>query len=343
MFRERYQSLHAGAEPGEELIADTIRRAARYGERRRPVWKRRLCAAAAAAAFVLCGLPLAAASDFGYTLMHAVAPSATQFFTPVRRTDDDQGIRMEVESAYIHGDTAEIYVSFQDLEGNRIDGTTDLYDSYSINRPFPGTGGCIPQDFDAETGKARFLLLLTEWGSRGIEGKKITFSVRELLCGKRVYDDIAIPLDLAGVGEAERIIEAEFVGGNPPEGTAPDGEEPVWMRVLEPGEPWDEFPVDGIALTGIGYIDGRLHIQTVVTDPEAYDNHGFFTLLDGDGNAAEDPRMQYFRRDGMEYMESIFDVPQAELSRYRLFGWFQTGGELIQGNWRVTFPLENAR
>ncbi len=345
MFQERYRALHEKDAPTEAMIADTVQRAARCEARRRPVWKRGLCAVAAAAC-VLVGLPLAAASDTGYQLMRAVAPSAAQFFTPVRRTDEDQGIRMEVESAYIHGDTAEIYVSFQDLEGDRIDASTDLYDSYSINRPFSSAGGCIPQGFDEETGKARFLLLITEWENQRIEGKKITFSVRELLCGKQTYDDIAIPIDLAAVGKAEAVTEEEIVGGNVPEGYDWRSTEPYRMQVLEPDEPWDGFPVDGIALTGAGWIGGKLHLQTTVTDPEACDNHGFFTLRDSVGNEAEPPQMYYFRPDPddweRQYLEYVFDVTPEEAAQYQLFGWFQTGGTLITGNWRITFPLENA-
>lgn len=351
MFEKRYRKLHEKAAPEEALVADTVSRAVRYEARHRaPAWKRRLCAAGAIAACVFGGLPLAAASDAGYMLMHAVAPSAAQFFTPVRRTDEDQGIRMEVESAYIHGDTAEIHISFQDLDSDRIDATTDLYDSYSINRPFSSSGGCFPQGFDEESGKVRFQLLITEWGSQRIEGKKITFSVRELLCKKRTYDNIEIPLDLSGIGPATETTKVEYSGGDMPEGYDPhSGEpyEPYMIRVLEPGEPRKEFPVDGMALTGIGYIDSKLHIQTVTTDPSAVDNHGFFFLNDGDGNIVRGERIVYFRKDAEDYnqpsyQDHIFNVPQEELSRYRLYGWFQTGGELIQGNWRITFPLENA-
>lgn len=56
------------------------------------------------------------------------------------------------------------------------------------------------------------------------------------------------------------------------------------LRVLEPGEPRGEFPVEGMALTGVGYVDGKLHLQTAVTDLEAYDNHSYFYLLDQEGN-----------------------------------------------------------
>ena len=155
MFKERYQKLHNSIVPDETMISNVIRRAQQYEcKQRLSGWQRGLCAAAA----IICVMPLAAASSTGYQVMYAVSPQATQFFTPVQRADEDQGIRMEVESASVHGNTVEVYVSFQDLEGSRIDGTTDLYDSYSLGRPFSSAGGCLFYRFDEETGKAGFLI-----------------------------------------------------------------------------------------------------------------------------------------------------------------------------------------
>ena len=47
---------------------------------------------------------------------------------------------MEVEAVYVHADTAEIYLSMQDLTEERIDETVDLFDSYSIRLSGSGSG-----------------------------------------------------------------------------------------------------------------------------------------------------------------------------------------------------------
>lgn len=58
---------------------------------------------------------------------------------------------MEVVSADIRGDTARIYITMQDLIGDRVDETIDLYDSYDIRLPFDGTGFCGKVGYDPNT------------------------------------------------------------------------------------------------------------------------------------------------------------------------------------------------
>lgn len=54
---------------------------------------------------------LAAWSPQLYGAVLETAPGIVGFFTPVKKSCTDEGIRMEVESAYVEGDAVEIYVS----------------------------------------------------------------------------------------------------------------------------------------------------------------------------------------------------------------------------------------
>lgn len=45
----------------------------------------------------------------------------------------------------------------QDLTGDRIDETMDLFDSYQINRPFDSSGACRLAGYDAQQKAAAFL------------------------------------------------------------------------------------------------------------------------------------------------------------------------------------------
>lgn len=340
MFKERYQKLHNSIVPDETMISNVIRRAQQYEcKQRLSGWQRGLCAAAA----IICVMPLAAASSTGYQVMYAVSPQATQFFTPVQRADEDQGIRMEVESASVHGNTVEVYVSFQDLEGSRIDGTTDLYDSYSIGRPFSSAGCCFFDSFDEETGKARFLISITEWENQKITGKKVTFSVRGILSGKKIYDHIDIPIELSAVPDVEKTQQVYACGG----GGLDYPQDRNDFRSLVPGRAMKEFPVEGIDLTGIGYIDGSLHLQTAVCYRNGMDNHGYFYLTDKAGNTIHSNYTFGFRENEetenrIDYNNYIFDIPRDEIGQYTLHGWFSSGGTLTKGDWRVTFPIEQA-
>ena len=57
-----------------------------------------------------------------------------------------------------------IYITMQDLTEDRIDGSTDLFDSYSINRPFDSSAHCERVRYDESTKTATFLITIDEWG-----------------------------------------------------------------------------------------------------------------------------------------------------------------------------------
>lgn len=308
---------------------------------------RKLVAATLAA--ILCvsiGTPaLAANVPAVYELMYLVSPSIAQFFMPVQKTDEDNGIKMEVVSAYIRDNTADIYITMQDLTGNRIDSTTDLNDSYSINRPFGGSASCQRVGYDKKTKTATFLISIKEWGNQKITGDKITFSVKQFISDKKSYADIKIPIDLSSVETAKDTKRVDSTGGS-----GKDYEKYIVegkTTALTPSQAMDGFPVEGIELTGIGYIDGKLHIQTAAYDNLDKDNHGYFYLKDAGGNRVDLDYdfhfLNQFQQPGrIDYYECVLDIPQEQLGKYTLYGNFVTSGMLTEGRWSVTFPLEEA-
>ena len=157
--------------------------------------------AAAACLCLICGLAvptIAAFSPSFYELLYAVSPATAQFFKPVQRSCEDNGIRMEVTAAYIHENTAEIYLSLEDLTGTSFDETVDLFDSYRLHTPFDCTGHCQLASYDPDTHTATFLVTLEQWDRQSIEGEKLTFSVRKLLSGKKTWEGTLDGVDLGG-------------------------------------------------------------------------------------------------------------------------------------------------
>ena len=145
MFKETYRRLNDIIQPDKALVAAVLA----GGQRRKRGAKQpfvRIKPALIAAAICLClvlTVPVLAASVGPvYELIYLVSPSAAQFFVPVQKSDTNNGVKMEVVSADIRGDTARIYITMQDLIGDRVDETIDLYDSYDIRLPFDGTGFC---------------------------------------------------------------------------------------------------------------------------------------------------------------------------------------------------------
>lgn len=280
-----------------------------------------------------------------YQIMYHISPAFAQKLKPVKMSCEDQGIKMEVESAYVFENEALIVVSMQDLESDRIDGTTDLYDSYRINRPFNSTGTCSRLDYDEETGKATFLITISQWGNKNIGGEKITFSVGEFLSNVKTVDE-KLSIDLSNLEVITETENRDYYYDVPKENDK-------WGEVrngpcMLPEREIDDF-IEGIVLTGYGYIGDKFHIQIAIPDRLKNDNHGDFYLIDKNGERKEnDYRVDWYKADGpsnddprIDYFEYVFDIPQEEIADYELYGNFIISEGYTKGNWQVTFPLEN--
>lgn len=283
---------------------------------------------------------MAAASEPFREVLYAVSLTTAQYFTPVQRACVSNGIRMEVVACYIHDDTAELYVALQDLEGDRVDETTDLFDSYTIRRPYDTKATCSLVHYDASAGTAVFRIQITQWGGHPIEGSKITFQVREFLSHKTIYEDVEIPLSLSNLGQVQTQTADNITGGS---GAASLDDA---VSVLCPGAAMEGFPVKGIDLTAVGYVNGQLHVQTAVRDALQNDDHGFVQLQGREGERLEALYTvsfcnQWEGKGRVDYQEFVFDVPEAEIGQYQLVGTFTTSNMRTEGSWSVTFPMKN--
>lgn len=356
-FKEKYRKYNEAVRPGRELLEEMLEEAREQQEtRRKQIYRglRNVMAAVVVCVCIFVGVPAVAANvEPIYDLMYRVSPRLAQKFSLVQKTDEDQGIRMEVLSAYIHENEIQAYITLQDLEEDRIDETTDLYDSYTIKVPFDGYGGggSQPVDFDEETGTATFLVTLGTFSGeleslKEVVGKKVTFSLRELIGKKTEYDDLEIPVFWSEVEMEPQTMCPKLRGGSYPNMTGGDDGDPRPSgKMLFPGEPRKIAPVEGITLTGMGYIDGMLHIQTMVPNLLETDNHCELFLVDGEGNCRlYDYKVNAFgstaETKGTDYQDCIFDISPEELENYTLHGHFVTSGFHIKGNWSVTFPIE---
>ena len=310
-------------------------------------WGRGIAVAAGLLLVINVSLPvLAGTFPTVYELMYLVSPAVAQFYQPVQLSDEYDGIRMEVVAAYIHEETAEIYITLQDLEGERLDETTNLYDSYSIHMPYSAIGNCRKVGYDPESGILTYLIAVTQENGRKIEGEKLTFSVGGYLGQKQEYENIEIPIDLTQVTEGSyQYVDTPAKGGTLTgcSGLAAimSGTYPV--LVPQPADP--DFPIEGVKLTGIGYVEGKLHIQYAVEDSLNNDNHGSFFLQNEAGEMLQEAgSVSFYEGSGkkrMDYRDSVFLIPQGELQDYLLYGDFVISEGFHEGNWQVTFPIRN--
>lgn len=278
-----------------------------------------------------------------YDVLYKISPATAQFFKPVQLFCEDNGVRMEVEAAYIHEDTAQIYISMQDLAGVGLDKTTDLFDSYQIHAPFDSEGSCTLSSYDPDTKTATFLITIRQRNGQRITGDKLTFSVRKLLFNKQSTVGVIESVDLSNVNLST---ETQIVR---PRGVsaidfAVKSDAHKDYTVLKP-DGAIASPANGVTLTGIGYVDDRLHIQVYYADILNTDNHGEVYLFNRRTEAliAAHGCISFFddSKNG-SYEDYIFtDVSPETLGDYVLYGDFTTASPALEGNWSVTFPLEN--
>lgn len=324
-------------------IADRHISEAAESRPRRPFRLRRAAVIVLAAALCLMlALPVMASADGSYELLYAVAPALAQRLKPVQLSCEDNGIQMEVVAASVQGDTAEAYIALRDLTGDRVDGTTDLFDSWSFHTPFDSANTCTPESYDASTHTATFYVLMTAADGADIrpEDGKITFSVREFLSHKQALEGVDLSAVVSAMPSApETQTDMQLRGGG-----LGNGFSETLIPCLVPADEPLLIPADGAAVTGAGYVDGRLHIQVYYEDILRTDNHGFVYYVGEDGEPVYSTLSLSLWDDTQtgSYQEYIFDLPAEALDSVAFYGDFTTCGSLTEGNWQVTFPLSES-
>lgn len=343
MFQDTYDAMNRRLIPPAELVRATLEQTASdqtIRPRRSPL--RRAVLAGAVLAACLCAVPAAAAVwDPAYQMFYQIAPAAAQFFQPVQKSCKDQGITMEVSAVRVEGDNAQAYITFS---GGNVDETTDLFDSWSFHLPFDQTGSCEQVAWDEETRTVTFLCTTqTMDGSPIPTGSKMTFSVRQLLTGKETLEDAPVDIALEDYSEEAPILAS--LGGTDAHfsRTGGSGDETLLETapLLLPGEIL-ATPAEELCITAAGYADGYFHIQLCRGDAAQTDNHARLWLEDPEGNRMEASASVGFLNQGehrTDYTEFLFHIAPEDLSRYTLYGDFDTASTLTEGFWQVTFPL----
>ncbi len=326
-----------------ELDSKYIDEALNYKQKaKKPGWIKWWAMAACLFPVFTISVPAFAAADFDpvYNLLYTVSPTIAQKLKPVRMSCEDNGIEFTVISAYVEGSEAKIFISVKDLDGDRIDETTDLFDSFSINTPFDCSSSCENISYDTETKTATFLISISQWNEQDITGEKITFRVREILSKKQKYDAVLPDLDMNKISTAPETITPTYILGAG--GTNYSEVEDNFHALKTTGILCS--PVDGVDLTAMGYVDGKLHIQVKYENVLKTDNHGYIYFQNDKGEEIFCIASVTFSTDDEyqeRYVEYVYDLSDVDLIEYEAYGYFVTSDTHIAGNWSVTFPLES--
>ena len=265
----------------------------------------------------------------------------------INQSSEDQGIVMNVLGAVRDGESAEIYVSLQDKAGHRIDPTLDIYDFF-----VEGASSHNAQTihYDSRTGQATVRFLVT-----GKMQNRMTLRITSFLRGAHKDENYDPRLDLTHLLKSQSSQSYEVlknldgvVGmGGPKMPEAKDMDE---LHVLPlnkvsvplPGMVW-------IKISNIGFVDGKLHIQVNREGKMAPYNHGYFYFSDKETSSETDydysiSRGRYNNADGSwagDYEEYVFDISSMkQLEQLKLQGYFVEYEDWVQGNWEVTFDLD---
>lgn len=283
-----------------------------------------------------------------YEYLYRIHPGLAESMLPVQKSCMDQGIEMKVEAIKIEGKQANIYVSLRDTTGDRIDQTTDLFDSYHVNTNCDQASGCSLISYDEETKTASFLIQIDQHTEK-FTGKRMTFSVSELLLQKQetTMELPQIRLNELKEKTGDELYEASELtfrgwGGS---GLADFGDEKknIW-HYLKADEKQTFQAVPGARITAYGLVDGMLHIQIYYEDIIHKDNHGDIRLKDANGKEYIClGNISFWDEEHQgSYEEYLFEpMDDREFEEFTVLGWFVTAGELLEGDWKISFPIEN--
>lgn len=290
--------------------------------------------------FVFSGIGAAYVPSLNH-LVGLVSPEIAVMLQPIDKSSENNGIKMEVIAAMNDEEMAVIYATIQDLTGDRVDETLDLYDySFTGGRMF--TSEMV--DFDEKTNTAT--LRIQGNGGEKLNNKKINLSIDSFLSHKETFeselevdlfsllDELpeTVPLDMDNISGGGGLLFFEL-------------EKNDFMQVLKPNGIDKSLSDIGLMnLSNIGIIDNRLHIQ-VKWDEGNVDDHGYFTFKDPIGNEIYASTVYFSINEagqqvyGHDYTEYIFDLAEINLDEQILFEHLIRNGNHIQGKWRSTFKL----
>lgn len=297
--------------------------------------------AAALALCVVLAVTAAAYTDVGYAILYDFSPAAAQALKPVNESCEANGVRLEVTDAGIDGGSAWFRIAMTDLEGDLFDGSIDLCDSYHINRFFDSAGTCCRESYDEDTHTATFLAQLSTMDGSAIKPGKVTFAVREFSGHTEIWDRPIAGVDLTTVEEAAETVRREGFAMNIDSGEL---YHPEIDCLIPSEEPLEICP--GAAITGIGWVDGQLHVQT---RNKMFSASGIVYLTDTPEKSMNPDcildavRANFYgedQSDGYAYEEFIFDVTPEQARSLTLKGHFYLMDEPTEGPWEVTFKLK---
>ncbi|MBN7773108.1 DUF4179 domain-containing protein [Clostridium aminobutyricum] len=336
---DRLNEINISPEVSQKILDATVYRQKK--DRGRVCLRKGLAVAFAMCVFIVGSITAFAATvpavnDWIYTL----SPTLAERLYPIHQTVEDKGIKLDVMVAVNDSHNALVYFSVQDKTGKRVDESTDIY-NYSLEGPF--AFNCQMLSYDEKSHTAVFQLMGT--GGVNMSNKMTTLAISSFLSNKIEHAWYDTQINLADAVDrnaaSEPVSNYYYSGGS---GKAED------LYVLTPDQMQIALGerIDFVTVSNIGFVDGKLHIQTKWN--ESVDDHGQLKLVDANGNEVE-VNNYYFNTDldtqngdrHSKHIEYVFDIADIDhLKNYHLWASFTEDGDYTQGSWNVNFRLADS-
>lgn len=346
-MREYNDALDALCFTEEEqaMLTKKLEQAAQSAQRpRKRRHPRRVVCIAAAAAMLTASLTPALAANVPavYETIYAFSPAIAQRLKPVNQSCEVDGVRMEVVSAAIQDNVAEIYLTIQDVRGGRFGAEApDLDDSWTLRCPIGQSYHCELVQYDPQSLTATYYLSITNREGESFPSQLYTFSLSRLRLEQQ-NSWVPLDVDLSNIPldpPLER--HTVFAIG------ASNGFPSVYDRTdrsctfIQPQQPlWQSK--DGLFSLSAGYYDGQLHLQ-YTTKGWSEDNSCGLLLTGPDGITVRSDYSAVYVDDetDTEYREYVYTMPYGDWMDCTITGSLITGVRILKGNWEVSFQLNN--
>ena len=327
-----------------------------YRETEEKIMKKKLSFASVvtiALVLVLMATSLAATNTTVNNWVYKVWPDLAEVLMPVNLSCEDQGIRLEVESAVVQGREILVTYSLEDLEGDRLRDSVypaHIAPEFSDKQSYTGQG--VSGETDPKTKKQYFAGRLEYDDDIMPEDGYFTFTT---YCINRGSEETACvdlhpyltqygsQIRMTPVPDSLKLAEGAYYGRDLPED----------LQVIDSSE-GPEIPLcDTVYLSGIGIIDGYLHVQIHYTDYQPLETEvssgnpysSWLNALDRDGNPAyyDETDLSILHWGGSEMMpewtEYILRISPEEAENTDLSLKIEKTIPPIVGNWKIEIPV----
>ena len=334
MFEHDYRKKFDEIIPDRSLVEQTRSRMREVlsGERARPrrLTRRGLVAVAAAAALTVSALAA------GPTIWQAIQNdlgSRAPYATEVEAACEDQGIRIEGVRALADGRMVRVYFTARDLDGNRLDETTQISDSLmrTDRDTWPYSSYSVRQlSYDPDSRTCLFVLTATGWESVP-EGATLCLDVERLLGGYQ-----SLSQRISASSEHAGITEKLLPSTQTQDGSTVLLPQPELESAAAAGEPF--------SIVAAGFAaDGNLHVRVRPAISTVWKNIIVCATILNDAGAGVGRDLEQITpvEGDLDYcLEGFGPEQMSRLTKVEMLVEYSTLSKPVEGDWTIEIPLQ---